>query len=72
MDNETKRALEKLGKHLEKIEKIAKGAEDFEPECDYCGKPITKQQFMVHVRYYTKRGVVNEYYHKEHFNRFQF
>jgi len=68
MDKETKRALERLDMRLKKI---SKGIEDFEPECDYCGNPITKRQFMIHVRYYTRRGVVNEYYHKEHFNRFQ-
>jgi len=68
MDNETKRALEKLDMRLKKI---SKGIEDFEPECDFCGKPITKREFMVHIRYYTRRGAVNEYYHKEHFNRLQ-
>jgi len=35
----------------------------FEKYCDYCGKRIEKEDYMVHIRYTKFDGTHNEYYH---------
>ena len=35
----------------------------FEKYCDYCGKRIMKEDYMVHIRYTKFDGIHNEYYH---------
>jgi len=35
----------------------------FEKHCNYCGKPITSADYMVHLRYPKFDGIHEEYYH---------
>ena len=35
----------------------------FKKYCDYCGKPITKEDYMVHLHYPKLDGIHVEYYH---------
>jgi len=35
----------------------------FEKRCSYCGKTITKEDYMVHLRYPTFSGIREEYFH---------
>jgi len=36
----------------------------FKKRCNYCHKPITGEDYEVHLRYPKFDGIHNEYYHK--------
>jgi len=41
----------------------------FKRYCDYCGKEITHDDYMVHIRYQKFDGTHNEYYHLRCYNK---
>jgi len=41
----------------------------FEKYCDYCHKPIKKEEYMVHLRYPKFDGTYNEYYHLQCYDK---
>jgi len=40
-----------------------------EKRCDYCNKLIEISDFLVHIRFLSFRGIHNEYYHKNCFDK---
>jgi len=41
----------------------------FEKYCDYCHKPIKKEDYLVHIRYQKFDGTHNEYFHLQCYDK---